>query len=187
MKRNWIRTFALAAGLLGVCVAAGAQGMPGGMGGERMRGGGRLGERGGEGTMRQPEMNLRAHPLALLAAALQAEAPTLASNGPAADALAAFVRELRDFAALDDRIARERTGINRATVRATVDLQRDIGELADAARERATVAADVQARWKALRDKLDETARQRVEGIYANALRDSVAPVEMRRRPGSPG
>jgi hypothetical protein len=153
-----------------------AQGFPGGGMG---RGGGHMGGersivRGADG--KPGEAMLRPHVLALFAAGLEKESIAAGLPAPAAQALRELIRELKDFAALDDRHVRERMGWTRGTVHAVTDLQRDLADTEESAHETAAAAADVMARWKALRDQLDESQRDRIETIYRNALTDSAAP-----------
>ena len=137
------------------------------------------------GKMREP--NLPLHPLAALAAALERETPSMKLSPAAAAAMSDFVREARDFAALEDRRMRERIGIARSVVHANVDLQRDLTDIEESTREVDASARDVIARWKKLEALLDAAQRDRVQGIYSAALidaRPSPRDVNPRRNPG---
>lgn len=175
------RRLALVASLcFGVfALSVSAQGFPGG--GGMGRGGGHMGGGGDRSLMRgadgRPgEPMLRPHVLAMFAAGLEKESVAAGLSPAAAQSLRDFIRELKDFAALDDRHVRERMGWMRGTVHAVTDLQRDLADTEESAHETAAAAADVLTRWKALRDQLDEGQRDRIETIYRNALADAAAP-----------
>lgn len=171
------RRLALAASLsFGViALSVSAQGFPGGgMGHGQGRRGGERPESRADGKAGEPR--LRPHVFTVLATALDKESASMALKPPAADALREFVRELRDFAALDDRHVRERMGWTRGTVYAVMDLQRDLGDAGEAAHELAASGADVLDRWKKLREQLDDAQRDRIEAIYRGALADASAP-----------
>jgi len=175
------RRLALAASLCfgAIALSVSAQGFPGGGGmgrsGGHLGGADRFGQHGGPDA-KGGEPMLRPHVLALFAAGLERESVTANLAPPAAQALRDFIRELKDFAALDDRHVRERLGWTRGTVHAVTDLQRDLGDTEEGARETAAAASDVMARWKALRDQLDAGQRDRIETIYRNALTDAATP-----------
>jgi hypothetical protein len=160
-------------GIVALSVSAQPQGFPGGAM-DKGAGGMRHDFR-REGDHGPAGPALRPHAFALFAAELEKDSASLALKPPAAAALRDLVRELRDFAGLDDRRARERMGLARGTVHAVVDFQRDLGETDDAAHELAASAADVTTRWKALRAQLDDAQLDRIQSIYRAALLDAGA------------
>lgn len=170
-----IRSIAIAITLGAWALAASAQGFPGGGGGgmNGARGMNRADPRGDAAGMREPMM--RPHVMGLFAAALEKEAPSLELTPAAAAATSDFVRELKDFAALDERHVRDRIGLMR-TVHGAIDLQRDLKESQAYARELAEASADLLARWTKLHQLLDQTQRERIEAIYGMAQLDSRRP-----------
>ncbi|AMO22634.1 hypothetical protein GCM10027034_30700 [Ramlibacter solisilvae] len=127
-----MRSIAVALTLGALALAASSQGYPGGGGMNHSRSINHADPRGDAAGMREPA--LRPHVLGLFAAALAKEAPSLALTPAAAAATSDFVRDLKDFAALDDRHVRDRVGLMR-TVHAAVDLKRDLTESQAYARE----------------------------------------------------
>ncbi|HVZ44871.1 MAG TPA: hypothetical protein VHA82_13755 [Ramlibacter sp.] len=129
------------------------------------------------------EIELQPHALVLFAVALERDAASIASTPAAASALRDFIRDLKDFAALDDRHVRERIGWAHATVHASVDLQRDLDEDREAAGEVAAAAGDLLSRWKALDEQLDDAQRTRVQSLYGAALMDAAKLASQRAAP----
>lgn len=155
-----------------------AQGFPGGGGGmgrrEGRTGGGSLEDR--VKSAKPGEAMLRPHVFELFAAGLDKESPAMNLPPPAAQAMHDFIREMKDFAALDDRHVRERLGWARGTVHAAVDVQRDLADAEESAHESAASAGDVMARWKALQPLLSQVQRDHVNAVYRAALSDAVSP-----------
>ncbi|MEJ6022353.1 hypothetical protein [Ramlibacter sp. PS4R-6] len=176
MNRNIPTRLLTGAALALLGLAAAAQGYPGG-GTGRMHGGGNRSSIIPDTPPKRAESPLRPHAMALFAAALEKESAALGLSPAAASALQGFIRDMKDFAGLDDRRAQERLGWTQGAVHATVDVARDLNAAREATHELDGAAADVASDWKKLVALLDEAQRKRVEALYANAL------LEARRAP----
>jgi hypothetical protein len=153
-------------------LACAAQGYPGG-GTGRMHGGGNRTELSRPDAPKRPESKLQPHLMALFAAALEKEGGSLGLSPAAASTMQEFVRDLRDFAALDNRHAEQRLGWTQGAVYATVDVTRDLNAARESTHELDGAAADVASDWKKLLPLLDEPQRRRIEALYGNALLES--------------
>jgi hypothetical protein len=107
------------------------------------------------------------HPMRALSDALSRERQNLQLSPDAARAWDDLQRDLKDFAALDDRRTGVRVGWTKHTVYAAVDLQRDLVAQEDEAHALAAAAADLVKDWKALEQALSAEQRTRVLAIYA--------------------
>jgi hypothetical protein len=165
-----VRKLALAFLMVGAASASLAQSYPSG-GSTRSRGEGRGDSRSiADMVERRAEAPaIRPHTMSVFAGALEKEMPSLGLAPAAATAMQDFVRELRDYATLEDRPLRERAGLAPRTVHAVSSLQRDLDAQAEYASELSGAARDVLARWKKLRDQLGEDQRKRVDAIYGAA------------------
>lgn len=166
--------------LAAFALTSAAQGYPGGGTGgpaARTHGGSNRSSIIPDSPPKRPEQSLlQPHAFALFASALDKEGPSLGLSPGAASAMQDLARDMKDFAGLDDRRARQRLGLVQPTVHATVDVARDLDAARESTRELDGAAADVAGGWKKLLPLLDEAQRRRVEAIYANALLEARRP-----------
>ena len=116
---------------------------------------------------------MRPHVLTLFAAGLDKESAALALSPAAASAMQAWMRDMKDFAGLEDRRTQQRMGWTLGAVHATVDVTRDLNLMSESAHELDGAASDVAGGWKKVMPLLDEGQRRRVEAIYGSALIES--------------
>jgi len=153
-------------------LASAAQGYPSG-GTGRAHGGGNRTSLVPDTPPKRPESKLQPHLMALFAAALEKEGGAMGLSPAAASTMQEFVRDLKDFAGLDNRHAEQRLGWTQAAVYATVDVTRDLNAARESTHELDGAAADVASDWKKLLSLLEEPQRRRVEALYSNALLES--------------
>lgn len=182
MNRILITRVIAATALMMFSLASVAQGYPSG-GGSRAHGGGtgstRIDQR-PDTPAKRPESQLRPDAVALFAAALDKESASLGLSPGAASALQGFVRDMKDYGALGDRLVQQRMGWTQPAVHANVDVARELDAARESMRELDGAAADVASDWKKLVPLLDETQRRRVEALYANALLEARRPAATR-------